>query len=91
MAGMSSSPGQCLKPGCREAVEFRLLKIDDKLAAYLYSCAMHTDLFHELVLAVKYGTWKLAALERVVSPAPMIMPERVEEIIREYIKATSLP
>ena len=55
---------ECLKPGCREGPEFELTRKDQNTTATIMACRNHTDLFHELVLAVKYGTWDEATIRR---------------------------
>lgn len=54
----------CMKPSCRDEVEFAFTRRDTKMTVRLYSCRNHTDLFQELVLGVKYGNWESATFER---------------------------
>lgn len=74
---------QCLKPGCRDSVEFALTRTDSKQVATLYACRNHTDMFHELVLAVKYGTWQSATISRVADNIGDALRLYLERLMRQ--------
>ncbi len=65
VARLLGEQNHCIRPGCPNVVEFICERRDTKMTARVGSCFDHTDLFNELVLGVKYGTWTEARVFRV--------------------------
>lgn len=64
-AQLLGEQNRCIRPGCPNRVEFICERRDAKMTVRVGSCFDHTDLFNELVLGVKYGTWAEARIFRV--------------------------